>query len=112
MAKKAVEIARATKISRKKDVALIHGEIQEGQHKSSYQKDPFKIPLENKLDVLVQASNVLKEQSPLIKAAYTYYRGYREDKFFMSSEGAEINQQITWCGGGISGPLAKRFCSM
>jgi TldD protein len=86
---------------------LIPEEIQERQHKSSYQMDPFKIPLENKLDVLVEASNVLKKQSPLIKAAYTYYRGYREDKLFMSSEGAEINQQITWCGGGISGIAVK-----
>ena len=99
---KAVSIARASALLKKKEAVLIREEAREDQYVSSFQKDPFEIPVEEKLDVLVQAGRILKEQSPLIKAAYTYYRGYRENKLFMSSEGAKINQQTTWCGGGLS----------
>ncbi|MCK4668858.1 TldD/PmbA family protein [Candidatus Bathyarchaeota archaeon] len=99
---KAVTIARASALLKKKEAVLIREEAREDQCVSSFQKDPFEIPVEEKLDVLVQAGRILKEQSPLIKAAYTYYRGYRENKLFMNSEGAKINQQTTWCGGGLS----------
>ncbi len=99
---KAVTIARASALLKKKEAVLIREEAREDQYVSSFQKDPFEIPVEEKLDVLIQAGRILKEQSPLIKAAYTYYRGYRENKLFMNSEGAKINQQTTWCGGGLS----------
>jgi len=99
---KAVSIARASALLKKKEAVLIREEAREDQYVSSFQKDPFEIPVEEKLDVLVQAGRILKEQSPLIKAAYTYYRGYRENKLFMNSEGAKINQRTTWCGGGLS----------
>ena len=104
---KAVSIARASAMLKKKDAALIREETKEDQYSSSFQKDPFKIPVEEKLDVLVQAGRILKEQSPLIKAAYTYYRGFRENKLFMNTEGAKISQNITWCGGGLSAIAVK-----
>jgi len=97
---KAVTIAKASAMLKKKEATLIREEASEDQYSSSFQKDPFKIPVEEKLDVLVQAGRILKEQSPLIKAAYAYYRGFRENKLFMSTEGAKVSQNITWCGGG------------
>lgn len=104
---KAVSIARASAMLKKKDAALIREETKEDQYSSSFQTDPFKIPVEEKLDVLVQAGRILKEQTPLIKAAYAYYRGFRENKLFMSTEGARISQNITWCGGGLSAIAVK-----
>jgi len=104
---KAVNIAKASAILKKKEATLIQDEAREDQYSSSFQKDPFKIPIEEKLDVLVQAGRILKEQSPLIKAAYAYYRGYRENKLFMSTEGARISQQTIWCGGGLSAIAVK-----
>ena len=104
---KAVSIAKASAMLKKKEATLIREEAREDQYSSSFQKDPFKIPVEEKLDVLVQAGRILKEQSPLIKAAYAYYRGFRENKFFMSIEGAKISQQTTWCGGGLSAIAVK-----
>jgi len=92
---------------KKKEATLIREEAREDQYSSSFQKDPFKIPVEEKLDVLVHAGRILKEQSPLIKAAYAYYRGFRENKLFMSTEGAKISQNITWCGGGLSAIAVK-----
>jgi TldD protein len=105
--RKAIKIARASATVKKKEAALTKEEAREDHYVSNFQKDPFKIPVQEKLDVLVQAGRILKEQSPLIKAAYTYYRGYRENKLFMSTEGAKIDQQITWCGGGLSAIAVK-----
>jgi len=104
---KAVNIAKASALLKKKEAVLIPEEAREDQYSSEFQKDPFKIPVEEKLDVLVQAGRILKKQSSLIKAAYTNYRGYRENKLFMSTEGARISQKITWCGGGLSAIAVK-----
>jgi TldD protein len=104
---KAVNIAKASAVLKKKEAALIQEEAREDQYSSSFQKDPFEIPVEEKLDVLIQAGRIVKEQSPLIKAAYAYYRGFRENKLFMSTEGAKVSQQTTWCGGGLSAIAVK-----
>ena len=104
---KAVNIAKSSALLKKKEAVLIPEEVREDQYSSEFQKNPFKIPVEEKLDVLVQAGRILKEQSSLIKAAYTNYRGYRENKLFMSTEGARISQKITWCGGGLSAIAVK-----
>jgi TldD protein len=104
---KAISIAKASAMLKKKEATLIREEVREDHYSSSFQRDPFKIPVEEKLDVLVQAGRILKEQSPLIKAAYAYYRGFRENKLFMSTEGTKVSQNITWCGGGLSAIAVK-----
>ncbi len=104
---KAVKIGKASALLKKKSAALCKETPHRGKYATSFRKNPFKIPLDEKLDVLVQASRILKEQSPLIKASYAHYRGFTEEKLFMSTEGAEISQRITWCGGGISAVAVK-----
>jgi TldD protein len=104
---RAVSIARASALLKKKEATLVPEKAKKGKYATNFKKDPFKVPLEQKLNVLIQAGQVLKEQSQLIKASYANYRGFKENKFFMSSEGVEINQQITWCGGGLSAIAVK-----
>ncbi len=104
---KAVSIARASALLKKKETVLIQEEANRGKYATSFRKDPFEIPLEEKLSTLTQAGRILKEQSTLIKASYAHYRGFRENKLFMSSEGSELHQQITWCGGGVSAIAVK-----
>lgn len=105
--KKAVEVARASALVKKRDVALIPQEAARAKYSTPVEKDPFKCSLEDKLNVLVQAGRTLKEHSPLIKASYANYHGFRENKLFMSTEGAELSQQITWCGGGVRAIAVK-----
>ena len=105
--KKAVEVARASALAKKRDAILTPQKAERGKYSTRVEKDPFKCSLEDKLDVLVQASRNLKEYSPLIKASYANYHGFRENKIFMSSEGAELKQQITWCGGGVRAIAVK-----
>lgn len=104
---KAVSIAKASAMLKKREVVLAEEKVYCEKYATSFKKDPFKVPLEEKLKVLVEASRFLKEFSPLVNVSYAHYRGYRENKLFMSSEGAEINQQVTWCGGGISAIAVK-----
>ena len=104
---RAVSIARASALLKKREAVLVREKAKKGKYATSFKKDPFNVPLEQKLDALIQAGRILKEQSQLIKASYANYRGFRENKLFMSSEGAEINQQITWCGGGLSAIAVK-----
>jgi TldD protein len=104
---RAVSIAKASALLKKKEAVLIKEKVCQDKYATSIRKDPFKAPLEEKLSVLVEAGRILKDQSPLIKASYAHYRGFRENKLFMSSEGAEIKQQITWCGGGLSAVAVK-----
>jgi TldD protein len=104
---KAIAIAKASAMLKKREVTLAREKVYRDKYATSLKKDPFKIPVEEKLEALIQAGRILKEFSPLVHVSYAYYRGYREDKLFMSSEGAEIRQQITWCGGGISAVAVK-----
>jgi TldD protein len=105
--KKAVSIAKASASLKKREAVLVSEKAKKGKYATNFKKDPFKVPLEQKLDVLTHAGRIVKEQSELIKASYANYRGFRENKLFMSSEGAEIDQQITWCGGGLSAIAVK-----
>jgi len=107
VAGKAISIAKASALLKRRDARLSRENVNKDKYNTGFKKDPFKVSLREKLDALIQASRILKEQSSLIKASYAYYRGFREGKLFMSSEGAEINQQITWCGGGLSATGVK-----
>lgn len=106
-AAKAVRIGKASALLKKKNVALCREKPCRDKYATSLKKDPFKVRLDEKLDSLVQASKLLREQSPLIRASYAHYRGFRENKLFMSTEGAEVAQLITWCGGGLSAVAVK-----
>jgi TldD protein len=39
--------------------------------------------------------------------SYAFFRSKQEKKLFLSTEGAEIRQQINWCGGGIQAVAIK-----
>lgn len=65
-----------------------------------YQVDPFDISLEDKLNVLIQATQqMLKHRK--VKIARSFFNAMKEEKIFGSTEGALIDQTILWCGGGI-----------
>lgn len=103
VAHKAVAIAKASAKVKKKAVSLKKATAIEDRYSTLMKKDPFKIPLEEKMEMLMDAERTVAEQSPLIKVSYAFFRSKQEKKLFMNTEGAEIRQQINWCGGGIMG---------
>ncbi len=105
--RRAIKIALASSKLKKKDVALTHPKTHKDKYSTLLKKDPFKVPLNEKMDVLIQAERTVAEQSNLIKSSSAFFRALCEDKLFMDTDGSEIVQQITWCGGGIVGIAVK-----
>ncbi len=99
--KTAISIAKASSKLKKRRVKLTSQRARKGKYATPMKKDPFKIPLEKKLGLLLSAERLVAKQSNLIKSSSAFFRAFRENKFFMNTEGAEIDQQITWCGGGL-----------
>ena len=101
MARKAVAIAKASAKAKRKAVKLGKGKAETAKYATPIKVDPFKKSLGEKIAALMDTERLLAQQSKLIKSTYATFRAFRDNKLFMSTEGAEIQQQITWCGGAI-----------
>ena len=101
IAQKAVAIAKASAKVKKKAVSLREAAARKDKYSTKMKKDPFKVPLEEKMDILMETERTLAKQSSLIKVSYAFFRAMQEKKLFMSTEGAEIHQNINWGGGGV-----------
>jgi len=100
-AKTAISIAKASSKLKKKPVKLTSQKARKDKYTTPMKKDPFKVPVDEKVELLLSAERIVAKQSDLIKSSSASFRAFRENKLFMSTEGAEIDQQITWCGGGL-----------
>jgi TldD protein len=95
----AVEIARANARVTRRPVALAPAVAHVDVWQTPLEKDPFKIPLADKADLLL-AINAAAMKVPRVKYVSSFYEGIGEWKLFASSEGAYIEQNITrlWPG--------------
>ncbi len=99
----ALRIAKASALTRKKPVKLSSALIwKNAQYKGSYSIDPFKVSLEEKVDLLVKADQLMRKQSSKVKITECDLTFNRLIKFFSSTEGSFIRQEIVISGGGIS----------
>ena len=73
----------------------------EGSWRSPAERDPFEVPLEEKLSVLLAADEALRKE-PLVALAIAHYRAHAEERIFASTEGALCEQRLTEAGGGIA----------
>jgi TldD protein len=94
----AAKIARASAKLKKKDVKLAPTKPIRGTYRTPLKKNPFEVPLEEKIEVLVDADKRVISQSDLLKLSASSMSSHRENKVFANSEGAYITQEITWCG--------------
>lgn len=67
---------------------------------SSVQQDPFEVNLEEKVALLMEASRRM-QGVPGVSFAEASLDFFRRRSFFVSSEGAQIEQTVTHAGGGI-----------
>jgi len=98
--KKAIEIAKASALLKKKRVKLAGIKPIIDQYQTKIGKDPFKIPLNQKLDLLIATSKEMRKNEK-IKTASSFFRAKEENKIFANTEGSFIKQKIVMCGGGI-----------
>lgn len=102
-AKLAVKIAQASGSTRKNPIKFVDEAAVEDTYSTPVKIDPFVIPTEEKLEILIEADQRLTQYNPsMVKMSQADYRGHKEKKLFASSEGAFITQEIIFCGGGIS----------
>jgi len=99
-ARLAVEIARAAARLPRDPVRLAEIEPRTDRWETAVQEDPFTVPLEEKVAMLMEASRRMQDVRGLAFAE-AMLDLYRKRSAFASSEGAAIEQTITHSGGGI-----------
>jgi TldD protein len=72
-----------------------------GRYESPAERDPFGVPLEDKLGVLWAADASLRTE-PEVALTLARFQAVRMEKLFASTEGALCEQVITECGGGLA----------
>ncbi len=96
----AVKIAKASALA-SDPVVMKDIEIYQDKYVGPCDVDPFKVSLEEKLDILTEAESRMRIDDR-IKVSGAVFRAWNTHKFFGSTEGARLEQNITQCGGGIS----------
>src|SRR5919107_1834209 len=72
-----------------------------GEWSSRFERDPFEVPLEEKLAVLVAADAGVRTE-PGVNLTRARFSAWRTETVFASTEGALCEQSVTECGGGIT----------
>jgi TldD protein len=72
-----------------------------GSYTSPAERDPFDVPLEDKLGLLLDADGGLRAE-PAVAVTVARFQAVRTHKLFASTEGALCEQLIVECGGGLA----------
>jgi TldD protein len=96
----AVRIARASAQVGGQPVALSPLPPQQGSYTTPIQRDPFAVPMAQKVDLLLRACAVMRAIKGVTIASAQMAHG-REHKIFASSQGSYIEQTLYDTGAGI-----------
>jgi len=99
-ARLAVAIARASALAKKRDVVLAPEDKYEATWVSPCRIDPFTVPVEEQLALLMSIDGELRRNSA-ITLAQTSMTFHRERQVFASSLGSVIDQTRTFSGAGF-----------
>jgi TldD protein len=100
---RAVTFARAAAGRHQRELAPL--EARTGTHRSSAERDPFEVPLADKVEQCLRADEALAGPDILVRQAMVHAQ--REHKFLVSSEGCDIEQELIECGAGIDCSAAR-----
>ena len=90
-ASKALQIARASAMSNPPKAILAEQEAFVDHYRTPFRKDPFEVSSDDKINLLLGACKILRA-SKKIKTAEGKMRFFRTKKLFVSTEGADIEQ--------------------
>jgi len=102
----AVRIARASARTLREPVDLGSPVIQRGSYRTPVQTDPFAIPIETKLDVLLRADGEMRHVAG-VTATEAEMVFIRQRKTFASTEGSLVTQEIVESGCGIEATAVR-----
>jgi TldD protein len=100
-ARLAVEVAEAGRLAPGPEVRLAEIEPVSATWATPLIEDPFSVPLGDKLDLLVRATEAMAAVDG-VSLTEGRLHAWRRRSRFLSSEGADIAQTIVQCGGGIA----------
>src|SRR5579863_4729247 len=99
-AAEAVAIAKASALAKLHDVEMVPVEAYQDTWQNPYVKDPFRIPIERQLDLLLAADREMSRVKG-VTVAETSMAFRRIEEFFASSIGSAIHQIKMESGAGI-----------
>jgi TldD protein len=97
----AVNIAKASASLKEKRVRLVPEPVYKDVWQTPFILDPFKIPIEKKLDYLFKIDSVLTKDKR-IKSSVSTMNFIREHQYHMTTEGSRIEQILLTSGSGYS----------
>lgn len=98
--KKALQIVKASAKHKTEDVELDDQKPIKASYKTPIKEDPFSVSTEEKIEILLEA-DMAQRVSKKIAISQASYQANREHKYFVSTQGSEIDQEIVWTGAGI-----------
>ncbi|HLJ69196.1 MAG TPA: TldD/PmbA family protein [Chloroflexota bacterium] len=99
-ARSAVVAARATARVNRRAVELAPNPPAVAAYRTPLHRDPFAVPLEEKQALLLAAERTLRAHHS-VQVSSAHLVAFRTEKFFCSSDGARIEQDVIECGGGL-----------
>ncbi|HUS16813.1 MAG TPA: DNA gyrase modulator, partial [Chloroflexia bacterium] len=100
-AARAVEIARASAARRVQPLLLDDMPRARGSYATPMGRDPFAVPVEERIDLLLRALGAARATHARVKVAEGHIRLWHTDKLFVNTTGARLHQQSTACEGEI-----------
>ena len=96
----AVDVARASATARNKPIELVPEPAHRATWSTPIEKDPFDVPLEDKVSLLTSASEAM-EKVKGVRVGRGTMDLLRQRSWFVSSEGSDIEQTVFHTGAGI-----------
>jgi TldD protein len=96
----AIEIAEVSATANRKKVELSEAEPVVANYETPFAIDPFSVPLEKKIDLLIKACSEMDVSSKIALREGSVCSFY-EEKIFANTEGSYITQRFTETGAGI-----------
>jgi len=98
--RQAVDIAQASAAAQTEPVRLAPLEPATDTYETPHTRDPLAVALEEKLDLLVRATEAMA--GPNVRLAQAFFSAFDTRQQFASTEGSRIAQHIVQTGGGIA----------
>ncbi len=105
-AAQAVSIAKASALAKRKEVVMAHEDAYVDSWVSPFRKDPFEIPLEKQLELLLAADAEMRRVKG-VTLTETDLQFRKIDSWFASSIGSRIHQRKVISGCGIGATCYK-----
>jgi TldD protein len=96
----AVRIAKASARVKTEDVVLAPAQKTiSDKYVNKYKIDPFDVPFEERIELLSDASKLMKRDD--VKLYSAFMTNFKQHKWLMTSEGSSIEQTFVGCGAGL-----------